>query len=71
VSPEVVAEAITTMVTDGTAELWVPRWLRLPPVLYALAPGVFRAMSRRFGERVRLTSTREPSLRKAQESAER
>ncbi|NIH80008.1 SDR family NAD(P)-dependent oxidoreductase [Amycolatopsis viridis] len=44
-----VADAVLEAVTTGRAEQYVPRWLRLPTVVRATAPSVYRALSARFG----------------------
>lgn len=48
-----VAEAILAAIEGDRDEVFVPRWLGVAPAVRALAPGPFRAMSRRFGESVR------------------
>lgn len=53
VAPEEVAAAIVACLTEDRAEAFVPGWLRVAPAVRAVAPGPFRAMSRRFGESVR------------------
>lgn len=53
VSPQDVAAAIVACLADDRAEAFVPGWLRIAPAVRAVAPGPFRAMSRRFGESVR------------------
>jgi short-subunit dehydrogenase len=55
VPPEAVAKAVLDAVTRGRAEAWVPRWLRIAPVVRAVAPGPYRLLSTRFGEQVRVT----------------
>jgi hypothetical protein len=50
--PEAVARAVLAVLESGRDELWVPRWLRVVPVLQALAPRTFRRLSGRFGEQV-------------------
>lgn len=52
VEPDVVARAIVGAVEHDRAEVWVPRWIRVAPVVRAVAPGPFRALSARFGEHV-------------------
>lgn len=44
-----VATAIVRAVERGSAEVFVPRWLRLPARLRGVAPGVTDALQRRFG----------------------
>lgn len=53
VAPGEVADAILDAVRRERAEVFVPRWLGVAPAVRAVAPGPFRAMSRRFGESVR------------------
>jgi short-subunit dehydrogenase len=53
-SAEKVACAIVRAVADDRPEVWVPRWLRVAPIVRALAPGAFRGLSARFGESVRI-----------------
>jgi short-subunit dehydrogenase len=57
---EQLAEAIATAIVDDRPELWMPRWLRVAPVVRALAPGVFRRLAARFGEPVRVRRRRQP-----------
>jgi short-subunit dehydrogenase len=52
VSPDLVARRIVDAVERNRAETWVPRWTRVVPVVRAVAPGPFRALSSRFGEQV-------------------
>ncbi len=54
VRPEVVGDAVAQAIADGRAELWVPRWLRVAPAVRAAAPGLFRRLSARYGEQVRI-----------------
>lgn len=51
-----VADAVLSAVTDGRAEIWVPRWLRAAAVVRALAPTTYRRLSLRFGEDVRAST---------------
>ena len=44
-----VAAAIVDAVRHDRAEVWVPRWLRLPARLRGAAPGLYRALAARFG----------------------
>lgn len=53
VAPREVAEAVVAAVERDRDEVFVPRWLSIAPAVRAVAPGPFRAMSRRFGESVR------------------
>lgn len=48
-----VAAAIVTAIERERDEVFVPRWLGVAPAVRAVAPGPFRALSRRFGESVR------------------
>ncbi|GLW66851.1 oxidoreductase [Actinomadura rubrobrunea] len=50
--PERVAEAAVRAVAEGAAEVHAPRWLRLPVVVKAAAPGLYRTLAGRFGEHV-------------------
>jgi len=54
VSAETVAKAIVATIEHDRAEAYVPGWLRLAPAVRAVAPGSFRTLSRRFGEKVRV-----------------
>ncbi|WP_432875682.1 SDR family NAD(P)-dependent oxidoreductase [Kribbella sp. CA-245084] len=47
-----VARALVDGITNDRAEIWIPRWLRVAPAIRALAPGLYRRLSARFGERV-------------------
>ena len=47
VPPERVAAAIVEAIEHDRAEVVVPRWLTVPVRLYGVAPGVYRALSRR------------------------
>lgn len=47
-----VARALVDGIADDRAEIWVPGWLRVAPVVRALAPGLYRRLSARFGEQV-------------------
>jgi short-subunit dehydrogenase len=53
VPPELVADRVVAAVRSARAEVVVPGWLRLAPVIRAAAPGLYRRLSARFGERVR------------------
>jgi short-subunit dehydrogenase len=48
-----VAAAVQTAIDSGRAEMYVPRWLRLPVLARAIAPTVFNRLATRFGEPVR------------------
>jgi short-subunit dehydrogenase len=52
VPAERVAQALVDGITNGRAEIWVPGWLRVAPAVRALAPGLYRRLSARFGEQV-------------------
>ena len=58
VPPEAVARAVVGAISADRSEVWVPAWLRTASVVRALMPGVFRTLSARFGEPVRLRSPR-------------
>lgn len=62
VSPEQVAHAVVAAVEHDRAEAWVPRWLRVAPVVRSLAPRAYRSLAGRFGEQVR--SHRHPEVRR-------
>lgn len=47
--PEVPAAAIVRAAERGTPHAVVPRWLGVAPRVRAVAPGIYRAMARRFG----------------------
>ena len=47
-----VARALVDGITNDRAETWIPGWLRIAPVVRALAPGLYRRLSARFGEQV-------------------
>ena len=49
VPPGKVADAVLRCVEHGTAEAYVPRWLRLPVTVQAVAPGAYRWLDARFG----------------------
>lgn len=55
VTPDRVAQTLLDGIEAGRAESWVPGWLRVAPVVRAMLPGVYRALSDRFGEQTRLT----------------
>lgn len=52
IPPAVVATALVDGITNDRPESWVPRWLRIAPMVRTLAPGLYRTLSARFGERV-------------------
>ena len=43
------AEAVLRCVEQRAAEVYVPRWLRLPVAVRGVAPGVYRRLAGRFG----------------------
>jgi short-subunit dehydrogenase len=47
-----VARALVGGIANDRAEIWIPRWLRVAPAVRALAPGLYRQLSARFGEQV-------------------
>ena len=49
VRPERVAAAVLAALTRGLPRQVEPRWLGLPARLSATAPGLYRALARRFG----------------------
>lgn len=46
---EKVALAAVRALDRGTAEVHVPRWLRVPIAVRGLAPGAYRSLAARFG----------------------
>lgn len=54
VAPQVVAAAVVRCLVDGSAEVWAPRWLRMAPVVRAVAPAPYRWLHSRFGGGPRL-----------------
>ncbi|MGN6751211.1 MAG: SDR family NAD(P)-dependent oxidoreductase [Intrasporangium sp.] len=49
VSPELVADRLVEAVRSDRAEVVVPRWLRVPMVLRAVAPGAYTRLAARWG----------------------
>jgi short-subunit dehydrogenase len=49
VAADEVAQAIVEAVRGDRAEVFVPRWLALPPRIHSLLPGLYRALAARFG----------------------
>jgi short-subunit dehydrogenase len=47
---ETAAEAVMRCVERGAAEVFVPRWLRVPVAVQGVAPGVYRWLEGRFGQ---------------------
>ena len=52
VPPADVARALVDGIANDRAEVWIPRWIRVAPVVRALVPGLYRQLSARFGEQV-------------------
>lgn len=52
VPADAIAQALVDGISNDRAEIWVPGWLRVAPAVRALAPGLYRRLSARFGERV-------------------
>jgi short-subunit dehydrogenase len=48
-SPHAAAARIVRLVETGRAEAYLPRWLRLPVAVRAVAPGFYRRLAGRFG----------------------
>lgn len=55
---EAVARGVVAAISVDQPEVWVPAWLRTATVVRGLMPGVFRTLSARFGEPVRLRTPR-------------
>ncbi len=49
VSADVVAEALVRAIASGTAERYVPGWLRLPVAVRGAVPGLYRRLGAGFG----------------------
>ncbi len=49
IPPERVADRIARAIERERAEVFVPRWMALPARLRGAAPGLYRALARRFG----------------------
>ncbi|MEV4809058.1 SDR family NAD(P)-dependent oxidoreductase [Micromonospora avicenniae] len=47
--PDRVAAALTDAIANDRAEVYVPRWLRLPVAVRGLLPAVYRRLAARFG----------------------
>lgn len=58
-----VAEVTLQAIERNQAERWVPRWLRIAPMVQEVAPGLFRRASACFGEQVRAGVTTDPQRR--------
>jgi short-subunit dehydrogenase len=43
------AEAIVESIAKDRADVYVPRWLAVPPRVHSLLPGLYRALAARFG----------------------
>jgi short-subunit dehydrogenase len=48
-APEVVADTLVKGIAAGRAELYAPRWLRLPVAVRGTIPGIYRRLAARFG----------------------
>jgi len=48
-SPHAAAARIVRLVETGRAEVYLPRWLRLPVAVRAVTPGLYRRLAARFG----------------------
>jgi short-subunit dehydrogenase len=53
IPPEKVADAVVRCIVNERAEEWMPRWLRIAPMVRTLAPTAYRRLVDRFGEHVR------------------
>lgn len=51
-STQAAADALVRVSAAGTAETYMPRWLRLPVAVRGLLPGVYRGLAGRFGPRL-------------------
>jgi short-subunit dehydrogenase len=49
ISATVIAEAVVRCVETGAAEVYAPRWLRLPVAIRGVLPGPYRRLAGRFG----------------------
>lgn len=49
IAPEKVADAVAAAVRTGHQEVYIPRWLRLPVGIRAIAPWPYRRLAARFG----------------------
>ncbi len=49
IPPDTVARGVLRTIETGRAELYRPRWLRVPVMLRAAVPGIYRALAGRFG----------------------
>ena len=50
--PDRVAQALVRGIESGAADIYAPAWLRLPVAVRGAAPGLYRRLAGRFGERV-------------------
>lgn len=53
IPPQQVAAAVVRAIEEERAEVFVPGWTRIAPVVRAVAPAAFRRLSLRYGEEVR------------------
>jgi short-subunit dehydrogenase len=60
VTAETVAVAIAEAIEHDRPEVWVPGWLRTASIVRGSAPGLFRRLSARFGEPVRIRREHRP-----------
>jgi short-subunit dehydrogenase len=49
IPPERVGDAIVQAIRHDRDEIYVPRWMIVPPRLHGLLPGLYRALAARFG----------------------
>lgn len=56
VPAERVGRAAVRAIEQGRPETWVPRWLRIAPIVRVLAPSAYHRLSLRYGEQVRSTA---------------
>jgi short-subunit dehydrogenase len=59
VNEDAVAAAVIAAIRADRPEVWVPRWLRIAPVVRAAAPTAFRRLSARYGGKVTVSSAEE------------
>jgi short-subunit dehydrogenase len=58
VSAQRVGDAIVDAIAHDRPEVWVPGWLRVAPAVRAVTPRLFRRLSVRYGEQVRIQDPR-------------